>query len=75
MLGSVDGHYPPTIIVHGTADQSVPFSQSEALAARLKAKGIEHELMPILGAPHTPTDHLEAIVERTAAFVFAALKK
>ena len=75
MLGTVDEHYPPTIIVHGTADQSVPFAQSEALVARLKAKGIKHELMPIPGAPHTPTDHLDAIVEKTAAFVFAALKK
>ncbi len=75
MLGKVDEHYPPTIIVHGTADQSVPFSQSEALAARLKAKGIKHELMPIPGAPHTPTAHMDAFVERTAAFVFAALKK
>jgi len=75
MMGDVDRNYPPTLIVHGTADQTVPFSQSEALAARLKSAGIEHELMPIAGGAHTPTDHLDAIVETTAAFLYSALKK
>lgn len=75
MMGDVDKSYPPTVIVHGTADQSVPFAQSETLVARLKAAGIRHELLPIPGAPHTPTAHLEAIVKTTAAFVAAALPR
>lgn len=75
MLGKVDANFPPTVIVHGTADQSVPFAQSETLAARLKAAGVKHELLSLAGAPHTPTMHMEAIVRTTTAFVYAALKK
>ncbi len=75
LIGQVDANFPPTVIVHGTADQSVPFAQSEKLAARLKAAGVKHELLALPGAPHTPTMHMEAIVKTTTAFVFAALKK
>ena len=75
MLGKVDATFPPTVTVHGTADQSVPFRQSETLVAKLKAAGVKHELMPIPGAPHTPTAHMEVILQTTSAFVFAALKK
>ena len=75
MMGDVDRNYPPTVIVHGTADATVPFSQTEALVTRLKAAGIEHEVMPIAGAAHTPTDHLDAIIETTASFLYKALKK
>ena len=75
MMGSMDEHFPPTVIVHGTADQSVPFSQSEALAARLKTLGIMCTLLPLPGAPHTPTSHMDTIIETTTAFVFEALKK
>lgn len=75
MLTEVDEHYPPTIIVHGTADRSVSFANSEAFAARLKAVGIRHELMPLADAPHTPMQHLDAFVLRTSAFLFESLKK
>jgi acetyl esterase/lipase len=69
MLGEVDSRFPPTLIIHGTKDQSVPFALSEALAARLKAAGIEHVLLPIPDAPHTPTDQMDEIVDTTTKFV------
>jgi len=72
-VGSVDKNYPPTLIVHGTADQTVPFAQSEALVAALKSAGVTHQLMAIDGAPHTPTDHLDAIASTVSAFVYKAL--
>jgi acetyl esterase/lipase len=65
--------FPPTIIVHGTADALVPFSQSEAFAAELKARGIAHELRAIAGAPHTPTAAMPDILQWTSAFVYGAL--
>lgn len=43
----------PMLIVHGTKDETVPLSQSEALAAALKKAGVEHELVVVPGAPHT----------------------
>jgi acetyl esterase/lipase len=44
---------PPVLILHGTADKTVPYQQSELLASVLKKVGIKHELMLIEGAPHT----------------------
>lgn len=43
----------PMLIVHGTADDVVPLSQSESLAAALKEAGAEHELVIVPNAPHT----------------------
>jgi dipeptidyl aminopeptidase/acylaminoacyl peptidase len=73
LLADIAPSFPPTLIMHGTADELVPFSQSEDLAAVLKAKGIEHRLYPISGAAHTPTADMDRLVEETAAFLFRAL--
>jgi acetyl esterase/lipase len=43
---------PPFLIVHGTADPLVPFSQSERLASRLKEAGGVCIFVPITGAGH-----------------------
>ena len=43
----------PMLIVHGTADMTVPPSQSEALAEALEKAGAEHKLVMIPGAAHT----------------------
>ncbi len=48
---------PPFLILHGTADKTVPLAQSEKLAAALKKVGAPHELVIVPGAPHT--FHLE----------------
>src|SRR5205085_5136651 len=52
-LSYLDRGDPPILILHGTADQTVPVSQSELFAAALKKAGVEHELILIEGAPHT----------------------
>lgn len=43
---------PPFLIVHGTADPLVPFSQSEQLTAALTAAGVPVRLVPVEGAGH-----------------------
>jgi acetyl esterase/lipase len=52
-LTYVDKNDPPFLILHGTADTTVPVRQSEILAAALAKQGIEHQLEIVEGAPHT----------------------
>lgn len=44
---------PPILILHGTADKTVPVEQSQVLAETLKKAGVRHELVIVEGAPHT----------------------
>ncbi len=48
-----DAKDPPFLILHGTADKTVPVEQSEILAAALKKAGVAHELVLVPDAPHT----------------------
>jgi acetyl esterase/lipase len=43
---------PPFHISHGTADEHVPFAQSEALAVALRAIGADLEFHPVDGGRH-----------------------
>lgn len=43
---------PPFLLVHGTADWLVPYSQSEQLATALEAAGTEVRLVAVEGAEH-----------------------
>jgi acetyl esterase/lipase len=53
VLTYLDKNDPPTLIMHGTADATVPLAQSELLAAALTKLGVEHQLVIVEGAPHT----------------------
>jgi dipeptidyl aminopeptidase/acylaminoacyl peptidase len=52
-LTHVDKDDAPLLILHGTADKTVPVADSEALAAKMKEVGARHELVIIPDAPHT----------------------
>ncbi|GAA2053969.1 hypothetical protein GCM10009839_72510 [Catenulispora yoronensis] len=43
---------PPFLLMHGVADDSVPYSESENLAAALRAVGVRADLVPVEGAAH-----------------------
>jgi len=47
---------PPFLLVHGTADKSVPYQQSLNFQTRLKALGVQCDLVTVEGAPHRITD-------------------
>ncbi|NBP52505.1 MAG: hypothetical protein EBU70_15235 [Actinobacteria bacterium] len=42
------------LIVHGTADRTVPYSQAEALASSARRAGVDTTLVTVPGAGHTP---------------------
>ena len=46
---------PPTLLVHGDADQTVPFHQSEMMEAALRKVGVPVKLIRIEGGDHGPT--------------------
>lgn len=48
-----DKNDPPVLILHGTADKTVDYRQSEFFAEELKKAGTSHELIIIPDAPHT----------------------
>jgi acetyl esterase/lipase len=50
---------PPTLIFHGTADETVKFANSEEFQAKMKANGNDCELVPFPDAPHSPQSSKE----------------
>ncbi|MET8752324.1 alpha/beta hydrolase [Streptomyces sp. NPDC004667] len=62
---------PPFLLVHGTRDGLVPFSQSEALARALAEAGGEVLLHPVEGADHVflGSPDVPAIVAQSVAFL------
>lgn len=63
----VSGSYPPTLLIHGTADTDVPYERSTEMAASLREAGVEHRLIGIEGAEHG----LDGADERTIEDVLA----
>jgi acetyl esterase/lipase len=44
---------PPVLILHGNADTTVDYAQSEELVRAAKARGVEHEFVLLDGIGHT----------------------
>jgi acetyl esterase/lipase len=76
-LRNVTAQYPPTILVHGTADTDVPYDESKNMAARLKQAGVEHEFLTVQGAGHglagAPPQEVDDAYARAAKFLRARL--
>jgi acetyl esterase/lipase len=51
-IRNVTRQYPPTMLVHGTADTDVPYEQSKLMADRLREAGVEHQLIPVHEGGH-----------------------
>jgi acetyl esterase/lipase len=49
---NVTDAYPPTLLIHGTADTDVPYEQSELMDRELARRGVEHELITVPGGSH-----------------------
>jgi acetyl esterase/lipase len=67
---------PPFLLVHGTADWLVPYSQSEALHAALTEAGVEARLVPVEGAQHIFDGHddVDGLVTLSVEYLAEALR-
>jgi len=50
---NVSPKYPPTLFLHGTADQDVPVEQSISMARELERHSVPHEVITIEGGGHS----------------------
>lgn len=79
----VDPKDPPFLLVHGTKDRTVPYAQSELLAAALRAKGVPVELRPIpdadhsfvMGSPEKNATVNDQVLAKVFAFIDATIGK
>ena len=55
-INDVSSRLSPYLLIHGTKDQSVPYEQSIAFQAKLKANNVPCDLITIEGAPHRISD-------------------
>ena len=66
---------PPALIVHGTQDASVAFSNALDLVKELESQGVHHELVTVEGAGHTPHRRMDNFVQYIARFLFELIRK
>jgi acetyl esterase/lipase len=70
---NVTPDYPPTMLIHGTADTDVPYEQSLLMAEQLDRHGVPHELVTIEGGEHGlaggDPERIDAAYESARAFL------
>lgn len=52
-IAHVDSQTPPTLLIYGSEDKTVPPAQSRAMAARLKAAGVKSDAIELPGVDHS----------------------
>ncbi|HEU4472238.1 MAG TPA: alpha/beta hydrolase [Flavisolibacter sp.] len=72
-LNFVTAQSPPTIVLHGTADDVVNINQSEALRDKLQSLGVKHEFHPFANQIHDtwPAPVMNEAFDKIEAFVKA----
>lgn len=71
---NVTSDYPPTLLVHGTADTDVPYEQSALMQAQFQKHGVRHELMPFEGAEHGLGGAMSAALEQAHSAAVSFLR-
>jgi dipeptidyl aminopeptidase/acylaminoacyl peptidase len=75
-LQQADASAAPTLLLHGTDDQTVPFAQAEAFERRLRELGVRVELGAAPGAGHgyfNRPPHFQPTLERMTRFFLDVL--
>ena len=61
--------YPPFLLIHGTVDPVVPYSQSEDMARRLCAADVHTEMICVEGAEHEGTFWSQQLLDMIADYL------
>ena len=70
----VTGRYPPTLLLHGTADTDVPYQQSVMMAKQFEKHGVPHKFIGIQNAEHGLRDGDPSEIDRAYAAVLTFVK-
>ena len=73
-ISLVNAKFPPTLIVHGDADQVVPLQQAQAMDSALAKAGIEHKLDVIAGGGHDEKTFVPGVEKAVKWFEETLLK-
>jgi acetyl esterase/lipase len=73
-LRNVTAEYPPTVLIHGTADTDVPFEQSELMAREFQKHGVAFQFHQIAKAEHGLTGGDNADIEEAQRKAFEFVK-
>jgi len=71
----IPADYPPTLLIHGTVDDDVPYDQSAAMAKELEARKRPHELITVPGAGHGLAGGDRKLVDAAHARALAFIQK
>jgi len=71
----VNANTPPTYIIHGDQDPTIPYADSELLADKLEAQGIKYEFTTVPGGLHGgfPTEYNNRMNEEIVLFLNSIL--
>ena len=67
--GALGSAFPPTLLVHGTQDEAIPYGNATRLYERLSAEGITAQLFTTESAGHTPVGHRLKTIAQIDAFL------
>lgn len=71
---NVTAAYPPTALIHGTADTDVPFEQSQLMAREFQKHGVPFQFHQIAGAEHGLAGGDRAEIEEAQRKAFEFVK-
>ena len=72
-FGKVSSQDAPCLMLHGTEDTSVKFSDSEKLKKKLDKKGVQNTLYKMEGLGHVFTTRYEELINQIADFLYVNL--
>lgn len=72
---NVRREFPPTVLIHGTADTDVPYEQSAMMAKAFATYGVQHELIPIKHGEHGLAGGDRGEIDAAYQSAFAFLKR